>query len=1406
MQAFVLGMHRSGTSAVARVLNLMGFYFGAEHEGTRANEENPKGFWERQDVRRLNDTILRNAGWDWDRVSGFDAEGLLDDEPAYRTAIADIVLDMDAHRPWFIKEPRLCLLFPLWRPLLETPVCIHVHRSPMEVARSLKARHGTALDAGLALWEAYNIHALVASAGLPRMVVSYSALMRDPSREVQRLGAALSCHGYELRVPVAAELRAFLDEGLRHQHDDAEVWAASATATQKQVLDILVRGEAEGLGAECELPQVSEQALDVLRRHETEAETVASRRRKANSVEMRRRGQDYDMQLALKQAELDATLRDLKRVTEERHRHQAQARTMRDEASLARRDQAAARGELRRVEGFNRHLSRELTGAREQVRQTAQTAQSMERELSAAREQVRQTAQTAQSMERELSAAREQVRQTAQTAQSMERELAAAREQVRQTAQTAQSRERELAAARERVRQTAQAAQSREHELRELKATESRLRLEGRRLRVRVGALADLIDGFVDGVELLLSSKRWRFGHALLSLRYRLLLRDVPKTAADALREHVRRSHELRRTPLPEVEHRPPIPAPASGKQQPNAPAASSPRLRRDVTVAVVAWDIGHNPLGRAYLVAEALARSYTVVLLGFQFPRYGKEVWKPLRHAPFRTVAIPGAPFPEFQHTLEQLAARIDADVVVACKARLPSVQLGLMLKAFRNRPLLIDVDDYELSFFRNRDPLADVAGLPDEALAHPFEEAWTRYAENLLPYADRLLVSNPAIAAKFGGALVPHARDETKFDPERHPVAGARTRLGVQATDKVVLFVGTPRPHKGVVDILDAVRSHGRPEYRFVIVGTPPEDAFAQELAQRGGDTLRLVPDQPFADLPALMAAADLVCVLQDPESEISRYQLPAKVVDAMAMGVPVLATAVPPLVPLIDDELIEPVTGESLAERIGHWLEAPAEERGQRTRRARERFLREFSYDAIHRTLFAEVEACLKEPRDLPAEALSFLGEQRRRNPAPAPTSADGLDIVMFWKQGDIGLYGRRVDMVIEHLARRPEVRRIAVFDAPFSMRQMWRRMDPNDFDHHEEVTRSKLVRRWGLADNAKVSHHVFLFDSRSTAGTAGGVAGRTSSGGYPGEVAFADFVAAELDTAEIDPRTAIFWHYPVLAPIAELNQRFRPRLSVVDVVDDLRTWPDRTEADREEYTRHYRAVLGEADVAFANCETVRHSMAPFFPDIALIPNGCDLDPVPSAPEDERFGQLCALKGPILGLVGNLEAKTDVALLDRLAQERPNCNLVLIGSTHANATAMELDKHANVHFFGVVTYPEVKAWIARFDVALVPHLDTAQTRSMHPLKVLVYAAVGVPIVSTKVQNLGDFAPFIEVADSYEAFLDAVDGVLNGSRRLDENALAALVQEHSWDQRVTSMLSQVRMRLADRASGGRE
>ena len=72
---------------------------------------------------------------------------------------------MDAHRPWFLKEPRLCVLFPIWRQVVDLPVCIHIYRNPLEVAHSLQTRNGMPIEAGLALWELYNLRALQSSAG-----------------------------------------------------------------------------------------------------------------------------------------------------------------------------------------------------------------------------------------------------------------------------------------------------------------------------------------------------------------------------------------------------------------------------------------------------------------------------------------------------------------------------------------------------------------------------------------------------------------------------------------------------------------------------------------------------------------------------------------------------------------------------------------------------------------------------------------------------------------------------------------------------------------------------------------------------------------------------------------------------------------------------------------------------------------------------------------------------------------------------------------------------------------------------------------------------------------------------------------------------------------------------------------
>ena len=1338
MQVFVLGMHRSGTSALARVLNLMGCYFGAEDSAIEANEENPKGFWERRDVRQLNDAILRNANCDWDRVVDFEVERIADqDRATYRDVIADIVLSLDAHRPWFVKEPRCCMTFELWRECLELPVCVFVFRDPLDVAKSLERRNGMSLQVGLALWEAYTAAALNASAGLERVFVSYETLMSAPERVVERMMQTFKRRGYALREPDVAEVSAFLDKDLRHFAADTEgrTLISSKQASLHNILQRAEDGEGIGLGTHV----VSPTSIGRLRSYERNLPSVARRAQELNAALIRSQRVDTSTELALKRLEVEHALEAVDQTRSE-------ARGLRRKVDRLVKEAGAAEQTLRRKDS-------ELLAATETLRE-------LDRELSGAQTKNRALTASADVKDRDLVLATDALLEAQRVGEGLRQSL--------------QTKDRDLTMATE--------------EIRILHGEVGQLESSAKADRTRIAELQTLMEQTIGHVELLVQSRRWRLGHAALSLPHRLIGRPRPRTVADDLRELREDARVQSWRTLPQHER--------SATARPERGSSAAPttvRARKQVTVLVLSWDVGHNPLGRAYLLAEALARSYTVVLAGFQFPRYGDRLWKPLRDAPFQTVAIPGGPFPDFQRTLEGLARRVDADVVVACKARLPAVQAGLMLKAFRNRPVLIDVDDYELSFFGNRGPMTDLSSVEPGALVEPFEEAWTRYTENLLGWADGLLVSNEELKRRFGGVVVPHARDESVFDPGRFDREASRRALGLAADVRVVLFVGTPRPHKGVGEILDAVKSLNRDGCRLVIVGTPPDKAFGDALKARGGDALVMLPDRPFDQLASITAAADVVCLLQDPTTEIARYQLPAKVVDAIAMGIPVLATDVPPLADLIQAGAVQPVTAQTLAERIGAALDATMESRAAQAERARSAFLRTYSYDAIHRTLFGEVERCLAVPTPLPSEAAEFLGEQARRYAPVEADRRDGWDLVMFWKQGDVGLYGRRFDMLVRELARRDEIRRIAVFDAPFSVYHVLRDHVRDATVHHQDVAEKKLVRRWGLLDGDKVTHHVFLFDERRA----------LDAERYPPRSEFADFVATELDGVGIDPAAAVFWYYPILDEFEAIRGRFRPRATVVDVVDDQRAWPDRSEADRAEMTRQYRAIVADADVVLANCETVRETMSAYGREVALVPNGCDTDPPPDAPDSPAFLRFRDLPGPVLGLVGNLEGKTDLSLLERLARERPAYQIVLIGSTHTNLDMLRLDELANVHFFGVVRYPEVKAWVKRFDVALLPHLDTEQTRAMHPLKMLVYAAMGVRIVSTRIENLGDFEPFISVAADHSQFIEHVDAAVAGKPDLDRERLAKVVARNAWSKRADDIVDLLHRALDDVDAG---
>ena len=145
---------------------------------------------------------------------------------AFRREVASVLETLGVRRPWFIKEPRLCLLVREILPILTRPVFVHVVRDPIEVADSLAARDGITRDRALALWEHYTRAAFGATRGWRRVMIDYADLVADPYGTAVRLQADLIALGIEgLAVPDAALVGAWIEPGLRRQRATAEAHA-----------------------------------------------------------------------------------------------------------------------------------------------------------------------------------------------------------------------------------------------------------------------------------------------------------------------------------------------------------------------------------------------------------------------------------------------------------------------------------------------------------------------------------------------------------------------------------------------------------------------------------------------------------------------------------------------------------------------------------------------------------------------------------------------------------------------------------------------------------------------------------------------------------------------------------------------------------------------------------------------------------------------------------------------------------------------------------------------------------------------------------------------------------------------------------------------------------------------------
>lgn len=247
----VLGMHRSGTSTVTRVLNFLGA--SLPESLMKPCSDNPGGYWESERITKFNNRLLESAGSNWKNDMPVSPEWFQHpDRKKDETAAENLLTEEFGRAELFVlKDPRLCVLLPFWLKVLEqmniSASAILVARDPEEVIRSLAARAGNPVFSPAAitdknqcalLWMRYLLDSERFSRNLPRCVIDYHDFLKNSESVLARILGIASFPSQATEEEILEKIDNFLDPSLQHQRVEPQ---AEAESNSENKLGLLYR-------------------------------------------------------------------------------------------------------------------------------------------------------------------------------------------------------------------------------------------------------------------------------------------------------------------------------------------------------------------------------------------------------------------------------------------------------------------------------------------------------------------------------------------------------------------------------------------------------------------------------------------------------------------------------------------------------------------------------------------------------------------------------------------------------------------------------------------------------------------------------------------------------------------------------------------------------------------------------------------------------------------------------------------------------------------------------------------------------------------------------------------------------------------------------------------------------------
>lgn len=369
--------------------------------------------------------------------------------------------------------------------------------------------------------------------------------------------------------------------------------------------------------------------------------------------------------------------------------------------------------------------------------------------------------------------------------------------------------------------------------------------------------------------------------------------------------------------------------------------------------------DLAANPIVRAAPFAHACEKlGYEVEVLGLLLS--GDKIYEPYREDfDYRTVRASSS-LPEVLRKASRLAEYADGDLAYAFKPLWTSLWPAILAsRAGKRCPLLMDVEDHE--FWLNT-TIGLKRFLKGHLIDNLFDSGALRYKVLLYPLArivpEKVTVSTRTLRGQFGGNIILHGPDVETFSPTKVAKSTCREKFNLPEQTPLALFAGRPHPYKGLETVVEALNHVTASSYHLVLAGSPDYSEF-QRIQDVMGERCHMLGFVPNAEMPELLQAIDVVPVMQKANS-YTRAQMPAKLLEAMAMAKSVVASPVGDLGRVLGAGTKEPrgwiVDAEDdrhLAQVLQHIANCP-DERSDREIRAREFVKEKASVSAIAQRL--------------------------------------------------------------------------------------------------------------------------------------------------------------------------------------------------------------------------------------------------------------------------------------------------------------------------------------------------------------------------------------------------------------------------------------------------------------------